>query len=113
MKSIAENGGRIGPKHKMKCGVIPASDDPRYLRSASEGVLIHIQESIRRGCVGDNYIHLDRFGTMMCSCDSLLEKRFQIFLEKGLCHECQVWYLEKSELSELSHRIKMSVCQVS
>ena len=108
MKNIADNGGKIRAEHKMKCGVIPPSDDPRYLRSASEEILIHIQESIRRGCVGDNYIHLDRFGTMMCTCQGLLEKRFQIFLEKGLCHECQVWYLEKTELSN-----KINVCQVS
>jgi len=53
--------------------------------------------AIRPGCVGDNFIHFNKFNQLICDCGDQLLKRFREFIVTGMCHCCQVYYIERPD----------------
>jgi len=51
--------------------------------------------AVRPGCVGDNFIHFNRFNQLICECPNQLIKRFREFIVTGSCHCCQGYYIER------------------
>jgi len=53
--------------------------------------------AVRPGCIGDGLVDFTRFGQLMCGCDDKeqLVNRFREYLVSGMCHLCQVYYIEK------------------
>jgi len=52
--------------------------------------------AVRPGCVGDTFVNFDHFNQAMCSCSDQLMKRFREFVVTGMCHLCQVYYMERT-----------------
>ena len=46
-------------------------------------------------CVGNGSVDFSKFNDVMCSCDDQLNRRFREFVITGMCHLCQVWYIER------------------
>merc|ERR1712130_740016 len=53
--------------------------------------------AIRPGCVGDNFINFNKFNQLICDCEDQLLKRFREFIVTGMCHCCQVYYIERPD----------------
>jgi len=80
----------------IECKANPDYKEIGDLNNNEDKWFAYCLSAIRPGCVGDNFINFYKFNQCICDCDDQLFKRFRQFIVSGMCHCCQVYYIEKT-----------------
>jgi len=86
----------LASKRKIPCGAFPTIEDPLLFKSAQEEFKwLATELEMSKGCIGDGFVHFEKFNYLICDCSDVVGKRFHNYLIYGKCHACLIWYFER------------------
>lgn len=93
LKQYLEAGVLTDTDNRPVCMGIPDYSDVAVL--SEDQAIVACLSAIRPGCVGSGKVDFHWFNQLLCSCDQQIMTRFQEYVVSGMCHQCQIYYMEQ------------------